>query len=101
MKKEKFTKVQEEILRLNKNIKDFSAARDILRAQVQTDCKHDTEYAYCVMDPRNAKGEAHIYFICCICGGQSLVTAKPEDFPRDKLVSFSDFNTIVRDLGLK
>lgn len=101
MNKECLRKKIEEITHLNKNIKDFSAARDMLRALVRPFCKHDTDFAFCVMDPRNVKGEAHIYFICCICGEQKLVVGKPEDFPRDKMVSFSDFNTIIRDLGLK
>ena len=102
MKEKDFERCEKEIQHLNKNIKDFSAARDMIRARVRPHCKHKTDYAYCVMDPKNVKDEAHIRFICRICGEQSLVTAKPDNSWRQ----FSDRYTFhagrnLRDKGLR
>lgn len=101
MNAEEFQQQAEEIKRLNRNIKNFSGARDFFREQVRNFCKHDDDYAVCLMGKPDHKGRVQFLFICRICGEQRLVIDVPDTFPEDKKVSFEDFNTVVRDLGLK
>lgn len=99
MNNEQLRKKQEEILRLNKNIKDFSAARDILRAQVRNFCTHDA-YSFCRMDPPDASGRFQHWFVCLICGEQHVVKAMKDSLPKERQVSLEEINMIIRDLGL-
>ncbi len=100
MKEDHLNKMKKEILTLNKEISDRIRARDIFRAQIRNSCKHNTNYFYWVMDPPNFEGKSHLGFICCICGKQSLVLAKPGDFPCKNQVPYNDFCAIIRDLTL-